>query len=241
MNQLSEAGSSTCFLLHRTGMAEMAEEGNATLYVSNLYEKLSIPDLVEALRCIFERYGPVLDIVARRTHKLRGQAFVVFENPEHAAQAMEELAGFELMTQPMNIAYARTKSDATKKKEGTYVEEEAEARRQARRDVWAERKRQAEEAKENEALRKQEKKDGRKRGADGATYTIVVENLPKEANEGMLMLVFQRFPGLKEVRLDSGGGSARVEYDNEEGADAAVAGLQGFKLSTNKAMRLSRL
>ena len=54
------------------------------------------------------------------------------------------------------------------------------------------------------------------------------------------MLVFQRFPGLKEVQLDSSGESARVEYDNEEGADAAVAGLQGFKLSTNKAMRLSR-
>jgi U2 small nuclear ribonucleoprotein B'' len=218
----------------------MTEQANATLYVSNLYEKLSITDLVEALRCIFERYGPVLDIVARRTHLLRGQAFVVFEDPEHAARAMEELAGFELMTKPMKIAYAKSTSDATRKKEGTYVEEEAEARRQARRDVWAERARQAKEAKENEALRKQEKKESKKRGADSATYTIVVENLPKEANEGMLMLVFQRFPGLKEVQLDSSGESARVEYDNEEGADAAVAGLQGFKLSTNKAMRLSR-
>lgn len=218
----------------------MTGQTNATLYVSNLYEKLSIPDLVEALRCIFERYGPVLDIVARRTHALRGQAFVVFENPEHAALAMEELAGFELMTKPMRIAYAKAASDATKKKEGTYVEEEAEARRQARRDFWAARARQAKEAQENEALRKQEKKESKKRGADAATYTIVVENLPKEANEGMLMLVFQRFPGLKEVRMDPGGESARVEYDNEEGAEAAVAGLQGFKLSTNKAMRLRK-
>ena len=102
------------------------------------------------------------------------------------------------------------------------------------------RARQAKEAQENEALRKQEKKESKKRGADAATYTIVVENLPKEANEGMLMLVFQRFPGLKEVRMDPGGESARVEYDNEEGAEAAVAGLQGFKLSTNKAMRLRK-
>lgn len=222
-------------------MVETSRE-NATLYVSNLYEKLSISDLVDALRCVFERYGPILDIVARRTHAMRGQAFVVFEHPEHAGQAMAELTGFELMTKPMKIAYAKTKSDATKKKEGTYLEEESEARRQARRDHWAERARRAQEEKEREALRKQEKKDSKKRaGMEAATYTILVENLPKEANEGMLMLVFQRFPGLMEVRMDSGGESARVNYDNEEGAEAAVAGLQGFKLSTNKAMRLKRV
>jgi U2 small nuclear ribonucleoprotein B'' len=219
--------------------AEQANPGN-TLYVSNLYEKLSIADLVDALRCMFERFGPILDVTARKTYTLRGQAFVVFESPEDAAKAMEELNGFELMARPIKIAYAKTKSDATKRKDGTYLEEEAEARRQARREAWTERVRLAQQAKEDEALRKQEKKDSKKRGAGaGRTCTILVENIPREANEGMLMLVFQRFAGLKEVRLE--GETAKVEYDNEEGADAAVAGLQGFKLATDKAIRLKRI
>ena len=70
--------------------------------------------------------------------------------------------------------------------------------------------------------------------------TLFVENIPNEANEGMLLLVFQRFPGLKEVRMvPQRPGVAYVEYDNEAGAAAALAGLQGFKLATNKPMRLS--
>jgi len=70
----------------------------------------------------------------------------------------------------------------------------------------------------------------------------LVENIPKEANEGMLLLVFQRFPGLKEVRMVSGSaGVAHIEYDNPAGAEAAIAGLQGFKLATDKPMKLSIL
>ena len=83
----------------------MTGQTNATLYVSNLYEKRSASDLVDALRCIFERYGPVLDIVARRTHALRGQAFVVFENPEH--------------DYPQRILYLRDGDELTARIEGT--------------------------------------------------------------------------------------------------------------------------
>jgi RNA recognition motif-containing protein len=73
-----------------------------------------------------------------------------------------------------------------------------------------------------------------------SNQTLFVENLPKEANEGMLLLVFQKFPGLKEVRLvPHKPGIAFVEYDNEQGASAAMVGLQGFKLATDKPMAIS--
>ena len=207
---------------------------------------MSIPDLTATLTHIFARYGPILDVVARKTNALRGQAFVVFERSEHAAQAMAELQGFPLMTKPMKIAYARTESDATKKQGGRFVEAEAEARRGKRRAAWADKVRKEEAARaqaEADRLERKEKK-GLGRGEKAkAKCVILVENLPKEANEAMLMLVFQRFPGPQAVTMDKGGqgGSARVEYDGEEGADAAVSGLQGFKLSTNKAMRLKRV
>jgi len=76
--------------------------------------------------------------------------------------------------------------------------------------------------------------------APTSNQTLFVENLPKEANEGMLLLVFQKFPGLKEVRLvPHKPGIAFVEYDNEQGASAAMVGLQGFKLATDKPMAIS--
>jgi hypothetical protein len=56
----------------------------------------------------------------------------------------------------------------------------------------------------------------------------------------MLSLVFQQFPGFKEVRMvPQKPGIAFVEYDNEAGAAAALAGLQGFRLATDKPMQLS--
>lgn len=188
---------------------------------------------------MFQRYGNVIDIIARRTYKLRGQAWVVFERAEDATKAMQELNGFRFMTKPIRIAYAKTKSDAVARLDGSYVEEEVEARRQKRRDAWnakvEEEKRREEEARESKA-------QGRRKEGRAPRCTILVENIPKEANEGMLLLVFQRFAGLKEVRMgDAMSGTAQVEYDNEQGAAAAVAGLQGFKLATDKPMRLTVL
>lgn len=46
------------------------------------------------MRTIFEQFGPVLDVVARKTYRLRGQAWVVFERAEDAEKAVKLLQGF---------------------------------------------------------------------------------------------------------------------------------------------------
>lgn len=194
-------------------------------------------DTVEALRVIFSRYGPILDIVARSTYKLRGQAWIAFENVADASRAMQELDGFPFMKKPIRIMRATSKSDAVARVDGTYREENAESRRQHRREAWA--RHQEEKGKQEKGFlaKQKQKKSSRAVGK----CIILVENIPKEANEGMLLLVFQRFPGLKEVRMMNGVSNAHVEYDNDEGAAAAVAGLQGFKLATDKPMKLTLL
>jgi len=134
------------------------------------------------------------------------------------------------------IDFAKTKSDAAARLDGTYDEEAVEARKQERRDAWEEKRRAEKAAEEQEGM----DIEAAPAAALGNKKTIMVENIPKEANEGMLLLVFQRFPGLKEVKMDSGkAGVAYVEYDNEAGASAAVGGLQGFKLATDKPMKLT--
>ncbi len=44
---------------------------------------------------LFSTYGPILDIVAQRTMKMRGQAHIVYRDIQTASMAMRELQGFD--------------------------------------------------------------------------------------------------------------------------------------------------
>jgi U2 small nuclear ribonucleoprotein B'' len=44
---------------------------------------------------LFSTYGPVLDVVALRTMKMRGQAHITFRDIQTASQAMRSLEGCE--------------------------------------------------------------------------------------------------------------------------------------------------
>lgn len=50
---------------------------------------------------LFSTYGPVLDVVALRTTKMRGQAHVVFRDAQTATHAMRALQGFEFFGKEM--------------------------------------------------------------------------------------------------------------------------------------------
>ncbi|KAJ1656385.1 hypothetical protein IWQ61_004029 [Dispira simplex] len=88
-----------------------------TLYISNLNEKIKIPALKASLQTLYGTYGTLLDIVAHGNLRMRGQAFIVFENQEMATKALTATQGFPLFGKPMLVQYARTKSDATLKRE----------------------------------------------------------------------------------------------------------------------------
>ncbi|EXA53081.1 U2 small nuclear ribonucleoprotein B'' [Fusarium oxysporum f. sp. raphani 54005] len=67
---------------------------NQTLYVTNLpSSKIQKADLRTALYLLFSTYGPVLDVVALKTMKMRGQAHIVFRDVQSATQAMRSLEG----------------------------------------------------------------------------------------------------------------------------------------------------
>ncbi|KAN0122574.1 RNA-binding domain containing protein [Hyaloscypha variabilis] len=92
-----------------------------TLYVSNLpSSKIQKEDLRRSLYILFSTYGPVLDVVALRTMKMRGQAHVVYRDVQTATQAMRALQGFEFFGKDMEIQYAKSKSDTIAKLDGTF-------------------------------------------------------------------------------------------------------------------------
>lgn len=55
----------------------------------------------QTLRNLFKNYGTVLDVVAHRNIRMRGQAFVSFDSAESAYKALREVKGFPLYAKPI--------------------------------------------------------------------------------------------------------------------------------------------
>ncbi|KAK3336474.1 hypothetical protein B0T19DRAFT_39998 [Cercophora scortea] len=94
---------------------------NQTLYVTNLpSSKIQKDDLRTALYMLFATHGPVLDVVALKTTKMRGQAHIVYRDVHTATQALRTLDGFEFFGREMKISYAKSKSNIVSKLDGTF-------------------------------------------------------------------------------------------------------------------------
>ena len=107
------------------------------MQVKNLEESIKVEQLKEALTEIFSEYGNIIDLVAKKNLKAKGQAFVVFDDQEAAARALQEVQGFELFDKPMVLDYAKTRSDATVQREGNPDDLEAHKRRRlAEKGSW---------------------------------------------------------------------------------------------------------
>jgi RNA recognition motif-containing protein len=74
---------------------------NQSLYIQNLPEKLQKPDLKRSLYMLFSTFGPVLDVTAVKSSKMRGQAHVLFRDVHAATQAMRACQGFEFYGREM--------------------------------------------------------------------------------------------------------------------------------------------
>ncbi|QKX58537.1 uncharacterized protein TRUGW13939_05661 [Talaromyces rugulosus] len=230
---------------------------NSTVYVRNLEERVKIDELKDALSEIFSEYGEVLEIVAKRNLRAKGQAFIVFDNVESAQRAIEEVNGFDLLGKPMVVDFAKTRSDATVLKENGPDELEVHKRR---RLAEKERK-QAHEVLETQQKLKRPSgvvpvpaETGRPaktaRGAglkpSNATTTVIpdeylppnkilfLRELPDDIDSDSLTAVFGRFEGFREVRLVPGRkGIAFVEYESEAGAISAKEATSGMPMGPN--------
>ncbi|ORY59481.1 uncharacterized protein BCR38DRAFT_57949 [Pseudomassariella vexata] len=234
----------------------------ATVYVRNLEERVKPEPLKEALRTVFSDYGSIIDIVAKTNLKAKGQAFIVFENPDAAMQAIEEVQGFELFDKPMQLALARTRSDATVMSTGNEEEFEYHKRR---RLAEKDKKKAAEAAEEQKRLKrvgaappadlanlpaKAARGTGLKATGPAANTVVpdeylppnkilFVQNLPDDYDVEALTAIFGRFEGFREVRLVPGRrGIAFVEYDAEAGAITAKENTAGMQLG-DKMMKVT--
>ncbi|XP_055926166.1 U1 small nuclear ribonucleoprotein A-like [Argiope bruennichi] len=268
-------------------MLDQVVAPNHTIYINNLNEKIKKDELKRSLTAVFSQFGKILDIVAMQTLKMRGQAFVVFDDIKSATAALTTMQSFPFYDKPMRIQYAKTDSDVIAKRKGTYIERVKEPRpepgeKKRHRGDLKEIKRK--KAKEMQMQLLQPLLPGIPAGAmvptliptlfsghqsiplqtmpqaqtaamtAGTTTTtstsvvsdqppnqiLFVTNVPKEATDAMLTILFSQFPGFKEVRLAPGRHDiAFVEFENEILASTAKDSLQGFKLTPTNPINIT--
>ena len=194
-------------------------------------------ELKKSLYAIFTQFGQILDIVALKTLKMRGQAFIVFGDVNSASSALRSMQGFPFYDKPMKIAYAKEQSDVIAKRLGTYVE-------RPKRDAGS---------KEREAQARKDKKtrQAAEAGTPAAAMTasllndvpnkiLFLTNLPEGTEESMVQMLFQPFTGFKEVRLVPGRSDiAFVEFENEQLSTMAKFALEGYKMSPTNPLKIT--
>lgn len=69
---------------------------------------------------------------------------------------------------------------------------------------------------------------------------LFIENLPYEATSMMLEMLFQQYPGFREVRMiEAKPGIAFVEFEDDQQSSMAMQALQGFKITPQNPMTIT--
>ncbi|KAG6592572.1 u1 small nuclear ribonucleoprotein a [Phytophthora cinnamomi] len=209
---------------------------NHTLYLNNLNDKIKPDRLKATLYASLSQHGKILEIVMGRARRLRGQAWVTFDDVPSASNALRAVNGSVLFDKPVVIHFAKEKADVIARREGSFVPREK-------------RKREPKPAPPQQA-----KKQAGEGGSAAASASapppppaqnvpnkiLFLESLPESCNKEMLSVLFKQYQGFKEVRMVPGKkGLAFVEFGDEAQAAIALQGLFGFKLTPTDALKVS--
>mmetsp|Transcript_18075 Transcript_18075/g.30948 ORF Transcript_18075/g.30948 Transcript_18075/m.30948 type:complete len:218 (+) Transcript_18075:115-768(+) len=206
-----------------------------TIYINNLYEKLTKDELKKGLYAMFSQFGKIVDVVALKTLKLRGQAWVVFTDTAAATNALRTMQGFPFFDKPVRISYAKTESDAIAKLKGTYKPD----LKKKKHDDKATTKDQPGKKTKTAAVTSTRGPQGPAELAP-PNKTLFVQGLPEATTDQMLQMLFAQFPGFKEVRMiEARPGIAFVDFENEMQSGVAQQGLQNFNITPQHAMAIT--
>ncbi|KAG0143296.1 hypothetical protein CROQUDRAFT_135068 [Cronartium quercuum f. sp. fusiforme G11] len=229
-------------------------DATETVYLNNLNERVKIPVLKQTLKNLLKNFGPVLDVVAHRSVRMRGQAFVAFPEREMAAKAVKEVKGFPLYGKPIEISFARTPADVIVKRKTpdeyeAFKEDRLVKKKRSRRENPLRKKAFAQ--KEAARLAESALAAGGAVPASSATAPSVnsnrrivqmpdeyqppnkilfVQNLPENAGKDALEVLFKQYANLVEVRTIPGRSNiAFVEYTDSASSGVAKDALHNYK------------
>jgi len=202
----------------------MSTQPNCTLYINNLNDKVNKEELRSQLYALFTTYGKVVDIVASKSQKMRGQAFLVFADQGGATSAMRACEGIVFYDKPMRISYAKTRSYATLRREDpNFIPPNAVNASPLAMQMQASKRPREETAKggaERQAKRGRSEEDEEEMEIDEdeesgkpaspppvpaqvqrPSARLMCTNLPQEITEDMLAVLFQQYQGFQTTQI----------------------------------------
>lgn len=104
----------------RSGVVMEVGNPHPTIYIQNLNEKASPKDVKATLTEWFAPHGSLVSVVVKRRLALRGQAWIQFDSTDAAQRAIKAMQGKRLFGKSMVLRFAKFKSDAVAKADGSY-------------------------------------------------------------------------------------------------------------------------
>ncbi|KLO18100.1 RNA-binding domain-containing protein [Schizopora paradoxa] len=243
----------------------MATNPNTTLYINNLNDKVNKEELKSQLFALFMTYGRVIDVVAQKGTKMRGQAFLVFSDLAEATSAMRACEGMLFYDKPLRIHYAKTKSHAALRREdpdfvppnkafpqssSSHVNG-TEKRSREDDDMVGGRTAKREKAEDDDEEMEMDEDDegeGSKKAASATTAQdrpsarLLCTNLPQEVTDDVLGVLFQQYKGFASTQVAPNATGTKTGYaffDSPELASVAKEALDGFTLKKGWKMGVS--
>ncbi|KAA8492912.1 U2 small nuclear ribonucleoprotein B'' [Porphyridium purpureum] len=112
------------------GTENAAPRPNQTLYIKNLDDHIPKQKLRELLYVAGSQYGRVMDVFVSRSQKMRGQAFVSFEDVASAAAARLNLNGSAFLGKPLVVQFGKHASERVMRIDGTLGISKAKSKQQ---------------------------------------------------------------------------------------------------------------
>uniref|UniRef100_A0A915DHK4 RRM domain-containing protein n=1 Tax=Ditylenchus dipsaci TaxID=166011 RepID=A0A915DHK4_9BILA len=202
---------------------------NNTLYIRNLSDKVKKDELKEALYVLFSQFGQILQILAFKSAKMRGQAHVIFKLVNSSSSAMASMQGALFYGKQMRIQYAKDDSKVIAEAKGVMrlskvVGSKDKVKPESKKPMgMPEAVAQAMTSSLTVAKQEVDKELPNK--------ILFVSKLPDDADLEVLNSVFQPFAGFKEVRLvPNRTDIAFVEFESEADSAAVRKALNNFQI-----------
>ncbi|XP_064262751.1 U1 small nuclear ribonucleoprotein A-like [Passer domesticus] len=208
-------------------MAGQDPRPDHSICTNSLKEKIQkdAGGLRQSLGAIFWPFGQILDILVRRSLRLRGQAFVPSEEMSSGTNAPRSLQGFPFYDKPMRIQHARPGSASAAEGKGTLVERERERDKRG--------------AKGGEAPAPKGAGPERRAVGKAPKHILFLPQLPDEPKELMLSVLCTQFPVPGAALVPGRRDIAWLQLDTEVQAGTAREALQGSSITQSSARKIS--
>ncbi|KAF3578790.1 hypothetical protein DY000_02028246 [Brassica cretica] len=215
---------------------------NQTIYINNLNEKVKLDELKKSLNTVFSRFGKIVEVLAFKTLKHKGQAWVVFDNPESASNAISEMNGYRFYDKPMGVDF-----------KSLLVDESLRCLLAHFRKLCGKKKKEQHHDSTRMAMPAYPGVYGSAPPLSQVPYPgggggggvksnlpeapappnniLFVQHLPHDTTPEILQALFDKYHGFKEVRMVAAKpGIAFVEFADEMQSTVAMHGLEGFTI-----------